>query len=114
MDTYKVTIFPSAESDLHNIFIYILDKLVSPNTALEIYNNLLQMILSLETYPTRGSLRKVGQYRNQGFRQLFVNDTLRMYKNDDIKMSNFNCITDTIVEVITTCNTYTLLTVHLL
>ena len=45
---------------------------------------------------------------------LFVNDTLRMYKNDDIRMYNFNCITDTIVEVITTCNTYTLLTVHLL
>ena len=43
-----------------------------------------------------------------------VNDTLRMYKNDDIRMCNFNCITDTIVEVITTCNTYTLLTVHLL
>ena len=41
-----------------------------------------------------------------------VNDTLRMYKNDDIRMYNFNCITDTIVEVITTCNTYTLLTVH--
>ena len=104
--------------------MYILDKLVSPNTALEIYNDLLQMILSLETYPTRGSLRKVGQYRNQGYRQLFyknytivysvVNDTLRMYKNDDIRMYNFDCITDTIVEVITTCNTYTLLTVHLL
>ena len=43
-----------------------------------------------------------------------VNDTLRMYKNDDIRMYNFNCITDTIVEVITTCNPYTLLTVHLL
>ena len=47
-------------------------------------------------------------------RELDVNDTLRMYKNDDIRMYNFNCITDTIVEVITTCNTYTLLTVHLL
>ena len=46
--------------------------------------------------------------------KLYVNDTLRMYKNDDIRMYNFNCITDTIVEVITTCNTYTLLTVHLL
>ena len=46
--------------------------------------------------------------------ELYVNDTLRMYKNDDIRMYNFNCITDTIVEVITTCNTYTLLTVHLL
>ena len=43
-----------------------------------------------------------------------VNDTLRMYKNDDIRMYNFDCITDTIVEVITTCNTYTILTVHLL
>ena len=45
---------------------------------------------------------------------VIVNDTLRMYKNDDIRMYNFDCITDTIVEVITTCNTYTLLTVHLL
>ena len=46
--------------------------------------------------------------------QRFVNDTLRMYKNDDIRTYNFDCITDTIVEVITTCNTYTVLTVHLL
>ena len=46
--------------------------------------------------------------------QRFVNDTLRMYKNDDIRMYNFDCITDTIVEMITTCNAYTLLTVHLL
>lgn len=79
MDTYKVTIFPSAESDLHNIFMYILDKLVSPNTALEIYNDLLQMILSLETYPTRGSLRKVGQYRNQEYRQLFYKNYTIVY-----------------------------------
>ena len=45
-----------------------------------------------------------------------VNDTLRMYKNDDIRMYNFDSITtdDTMVEVITTCNTYMVLTVHLL
>ena len=83
MDTYKVTIFPSAESDLHNIFMYILDKLVSPNTALEIYNDLLQMILSLETYPTRGSLRKVGQYRNKGYRQLFYKNYTIVYAVKD-------------------------------
>jgi len=51
---------------------------------------------------------------NDNFEETIVNDTLRMYKNDDIRMYNFDCITDTIVEVITTCNTYTLLTVHLL
>ena len=83
MDTYKVTIFPSAESDLHNIFMYILDKLVSPNTALEIYSDLLQMILSLETYPTRGSLRKVGQYRNKGYRQLFYKNYTIVYAVKD-------------------------------
>lgn len=83
MDTYKVTIFPSAESDLHNIFMYILDNLVSPNTALEIHNDLLQMILSLETYPTRGSLRKVGQYRNKGYRQLFYKNYTIVYAVKD-------------------------------
>ena len=54
------------------------------------------------------------ELENDGKEWYSVNDTLRMYKNDDIRMYNFNCITDTIVEVITTCNTYTLLTVHLL
>ena len=83
MDTYKVTIFPAAESDLHNIFMYILDKLVSPNTALEIYNDLLQMILSLEVYPTRGSLRKIGQYRKKGYRQLFYKNYTIVYAVKD-------------------------------
>ena len=63
--------------------MYILDKLVSPNTALEIYNDLLQMILSLETYPTRGSLRKVGQSRNQGYRQLFYKNYTIVYSVKD-------------------------------
>ena len=53
-------------------------------------------------------------FRFPSYPPVIVNDTLRMYKNDDIRMYNFDCITDTIVEVITTCNTYTLLTVHLL
>ena len=53
-------------------------------------------------------------YNTKRIKEKFVNDTQRMYKNDDIRMYNFDCITDTIVEVITTCNTYTLLTVHLL
>ena len=57
---------------------------------------------------------KILVIRKDSILSLNVNDTLRMYKNDDIRMYNFNCITDTIVEVITTCNTYTLLTVHLL
>ena len=61
-------------------------------------------------------LKKTSKNKDLIFEIYFqaVNDTLRMYKNDDIRMYNSDCITDTIVEVITTCNTYTLLTVHLL
>ena len=79
MDTYKVKIFPAAEVDLHNIFIYIKEKLIFPNTALKIYNDLFQTIISLEVYPTRGSLRKVGQYRNKGYRQLFYKNYTIVY-----------------------------------
>ena len=43
------------------------------------------MILSLETYPTRGSLRKVGQYGNQGFRQLFYKNYTIVYTVKDNK-----------------------------
>ena len=66
----------------------------------------------LNTYVEKNTLYKEAVLLIE--KELDVNDTLRMYKNDDIRMYNFNCITDTIVEVITTCNTYTLLTVHLL
>lgn len=59
-------------------------------------------------------IRQVDSFNELRKRLVNVNDTLRMYKSDDIRMYNFDCITDTIVEVITTCNTYTLLTVHLL
>ena len=69
-------------------------------------------IPSANVFPTKNNKRPNG---TSGSKYLIcVNDTLRMYKNDDIRMYNFDCITDTIVEVITTCNTYTLLTVHLL
>ena len=83
MDTYKVKIFPAAEADLHNIFIYIKEKLISPTTALKIYNDLFQTIISHEVYPTRGSLRKVGQYRNKGYRQLFYKNYTIVYAVKD-------------------------------
>ncbi len=72
------------------------------------FEDRLGMLVDIE-YTSRKNSRLKRLIHNAG-----VNDTLRMYKSDDIRMYNFDCITDTIVEVITTCNTYTLLTVHLL
>ena len=39
--------------------------------------------MSLEVYPTRGSLRKVGQYRNKGYRQLFYKNYTIVYAVKD-------------------------------
>ena len=36
------------------------------------------------------------------------------YVNDDIRMYNFDCITNTIIKMIITCNTYIVLTVYLM
>lgn len=59
------------------------EPFLSPNTALKIYNDLFQTIISLEVYPTRGSLRKFGQYRNKRYRQLFYKNYTIVYAVKD-------------------------------
>ena len=98
---------------MHPIFLNYVNN---SSALLDKYND---KIVSTEvSYEGKNSqiVVKTVEYENLSTDEIIrtVNDTLRMYKNDDIRMYNFNCITDTIVEVITTCNTYTLLTVHLL
>ena len=88
--------------------VYIID--VESNKIRMIYND----TPLFDQYISNAQLVSLYGSNIEAVNTLSVNDTLRMYKNDDIRMYNFNCITDTIVEVITTCNTYTLLTVHLL
>ena len=106
---------------LYSIFIVLMHPIFlnyvnNSSALLDKYND---KIVSTEvSYEGKNSqiVVKTVEYENLSTDEIIrtVNDTLRMYKNDDIRMYNFNCITDTIVEVITTCNTYTLLTVHLL
>ena len=76
------------------LIAYILEVIIKQLDKKEYF-----MKLSEDFYKSLSHMESYCQF-------ISVNDTLRMY--------NFNCITDTIVEVITTCNTYTLLTVHLL
>ena len=98
------------------LFKLFQDELLADNVTAE---QIIDINFELMKYDKLRDYRALYEYVNERIipskkMYLFVNDTLRMYKNDDIRMYNFNCITDTIVEVITTCNTYTLLTVHLL
>lgn len=81
---YKIIISPTAERDMHNIFTHITVKLMAPQSALEIYNQLLETILSLELLPERGSIRKVGLYKDKDYRQLFCNKYTIVYEIDEL------------------------------
>ena len=89
-------------------------KKIKKQNNLEIENNAILDKILLADYSVQDEVKILLLFTDKYVATLSVNDTLRMYKNDDIRMYNFDCSTDTIVEVITTCNTYTLLTVHLL
>ena len=63
--------------------MYIVKIVHSYIDIYKIYNDLFQTIISLEVYPTRGSLRKVGQYRTKGYRQLFYKNYTIVYAVKD-------------------------------
>jgi len=70
-----------ARRDLDEIFtkIYIEFERDIANSLL---NELEEKIKSLESMPFRGSLRKIGIFANQGYRQLFVKNFSIVYKVD--------------------------------
>lgn len=71
MDKYVVKLYPHAYRDLDEIYIYIADTLLESNAAFRMVDEIESIILSLETFPERGSIRRVGAYANRGYRQLF-------------------------------------------
>lgn len=69
---YTVTLYARAYKDLNSIYTYIAEQLLEPNAALHLIDQLEEAILSLEYFPERGAIRKVGAYAYGRYRQLFV------------------------------------------
>ncbi len=85
MDKYKILIAPRAYRDLDNIYAYIKDNLLVPETALKLANLISDTIFSLDYYPYKGTERKTGIYANKGYRQIFVKKYTIVYKIDEDK-----------------------------
>lgn len=79
MDKYVVKLYPRAYRDLDEIYAYIADTLLEPNIAFKMIDELENTIFDLETFPERGSIRRVGAYANQGYRQLFYKKYTILY-----------------------------------
>lgn len=78
---------PQAARDLDNIYKYISENLLVPDTAYNFIELLENEILSLENMPYRCSERKVGRYANKGYRELFVKNYVIIYRISEIDKS---------------------------
>ena len=83
MDKYKVSLTSRALRDLDDIYVYIAQTLLVPETALGLVDKIEKEILSLEEMPYRFPERKTGAYANKGYRQLFVGNYTVIYRIDE-------------------------------
>ena len=74
MEKYKVKLMSRAARDLDEIYTYIINEFKVIETAEKMADILDNAILSLQEMPYRGAVRKVGNYANKGYRQIFVNN----------------------------------------
>ncbi len=83
MDKYTVSLTSRALRDLDDIYVYIAQTLLVPETALGMVDKIEKEILSLEEMPYRFPERKTGAYANKGYRQLFVGNYTVIYRIDE-------------------------------
>ncbi|MBD5472160.1 MAG: type II toxin-antitoxin system RelE/ParE family toxin [Lachnospiraceae bacterium] len=83
MDKYNVSLTSRALRDLDDIYVYIAQTLLVPETALSLVDKIEKEILSLEEMPYRFPARKTGAYANKSYRQLFVGNYTVIYRVDE-------------------------------
>jgi plasmid stabilization system protein ParE len=71
------------------MYTYIAETLLEPGLGVKLAESLEEAIISLETMPRRGALRKTGAYANSGYRQLFVGNFTVVYRIDELRKRVF-------------------------
>ena len=83
MVKYQVRITPQAFRDIDMIYDYIARYLLEPGTANKLVDEIEAGIFSLEEMPNRGAPRRIGNYANKGYRQLFIKNYTIVYRIDE-------------------------------
>lgn len=74
MKKYSVQITKAALDDIESIYIYIAEKLLSPENAIRQYNRLKEAILKLDTFPERYNILNVGSELHHQIRRMPVDN----------------------------------------
>jgi len=77
MGKYRLLLFPSAKQDLQDIVDYV--NGLSPDAALNLYDEIVEGIGSLSQMPERSPLIKSPVLRAKGYRALIVHNYLVFY-----------------------------------
>ncbi len=83
MVKYQVKITPQAFRDIDMIYDYIARHLLEPGSANNLVDEIEAGIFSLEEMPNRGAPRRIGNYANKGYRQLFIKNYTIVYRVDE-------------------------------
>ncbi len=79
MIKYKIEVTDSAISDMKSIYDYIALKLLSPQTAMEQYDRIVEAIMSLDMLPERNNIFECEPEHSRGIRKLPVDNYLICY-----------------------------------
>ena len=90
MKQYDVKISHAALSDMEQIYSYIADRLLEPDTAMGQYNRMAEAIQSLDILPERCALVESEPERTQGLRQMLVDNSVS-YTHLDVDKRQHLC-----------------------
>ena len=86
-DPYNVVYSPEALSDLKDIYAYIAQKLMAPDTALNQVNRIRKEIRSLDFMPSRYALVDWEPWKSMGMRKVPVDNFVVFYTVDSNSMT---------------------------
>ena len=86
-DSYSVVYSPEALNDLKDIYAYIAQELLAPDTALNQVNRIRKEIRSLDFMPSRYALVDWEPWKSMGMRKVPVDNFVVFYTVDSNSMT---------------------------
>ena len=83
MDKYDVKLLEKAYRDLDEIYTYIANEILAPETARNQLDRLKGAILGLDTFPNAHQDRLAGFYADKGYKQLIVDNYIAIFRVDE-------------------------------
>ena len=80
---YVLKLLPQAERDLDEIFDYITHELKNAAAALNLIDEIISALTSLEDMPKRCPLCEIAELQKDGYRKCIVNNYVSLYTIDE-------------------------------